>query len=70
MKKITNEEMREELKRRFPWLNTEEDGNGSDTVDAVCEWFDELGDSDDEEEFHEDTPSLEDRGMTLGSYQS
>lgn len=31
-----------ELRNRFPWLETDDDANGADTVDAIAEWYEEL----------------------------
>lgn len=34
--------LHEELKRRFPFLGTDEDANGADVVDALSEWYAEV----------------------------
>jgi hypothetical protein len=32
----------EELRKRFPWLENDEQANGADTVDAIVEWYEEI----------------------------
>ncbi len=34
-------ELHEILKARFSWLGTDEDANGADVVQALCELYDE-----------------------------
>lgn len=43
---MNRKQLAAELKRRFPWLDSEENADGADTVDALSDWYQELKDAD------------------------
>lgn len=45
MKKLTINDILDEMELRFPELGTEEEMNGGDTVEKLCSWYEELRDS-------------------------
>lgn len=37
-----NQQLANEMKRRFPWLGTSDEANGADAVEQLNEWYDAL----------------------------
>jgi hypothetical protein len=39
---MNDRQLVEEMKRRFPWLGTDDEADGSETISELSDWYEEL----------------------------